>query len=161
MDKHVVTLCIKDEDALYLPFSPEKEFSSDVTDYLTSMLGDRSRGQKVALRVVSPSPIDEDAFRAALNRWAMADTDRLKREQKANFVKQIWMFGVGVAFIAASLVLESVIPVLPYMILSTIGAFAMWEAASIWIIQGPQLRLRRRVIERVTSDMELEFHTEA
>ena len=161
MDKHVVTLCVKDEDALYLPFSPAKEFNSDVTDYLISRLGERNRGQKVVLRIISSRMIDEDTFRAALKRWASADTDRLKREQKANFMKQIWMFGMGVAFIAASLVLESVIPVLPYTILSTIGAFAMWEAASIWIIQGPKLRIRRLLNVRLKNDVELEFCIEA
>lgn len=38
-----------------------------------------------------------------------------------------------------------------------IGAFSMWEAASIWILQNPMLRLRRRVNRKIKNNGEIKF----
>ena len=65
------------------------------------------------------------------------------------------MFAVGVCFIAVSLALESKVGVVWFTVLSTIGAFSMWEAASIWIIQNPRLRLRKRIVGKLKDNISI------
>ena len=67
-------------------------------------------------------------------------------------VEQLWMFAIGVLFIAVSLILEKRIPVVWFTVLSTIGAFSIWEAASIWIVRNPALRLNRKMVSKIRDD---------
>jgi hypothetical protein len=53
--------------------------------------------------------------------------------------------------------LQPTVGVVWFTVLSTIGAFSMWEAASIWIIQNPKLRMRKRAISRLKERFTLSF----
>ena len=57
------------------------------------------------------------------------------------------MFGIGVLFIGVGLLLADRLPALTGEIISTIGAFSMWEAAGIWIVENPGNRIKQRWIE--------------
>lgn len=65
-------------------------------------------------------------------------------------LKQFWMFGIGVLFIAFGLYTSDKLPALIGEIISTIGAFAMWETASIWIVENPENRIKQRWIKLIT-----------
>ena len=41
-----------------------------------------------------------------------------------------------------------------------IGAFSLWEAASIWILQNPMLRMRRGVSKMIRKYTEIKFRYE-
>ena len=151
-----IILLVDNEKDLYTPFSPEYEFSDQVIAYITSKM-EGMHSQNLVLKVVSEVPVNEEHFRAAVRSWIEAGEAQLERERKRNIIKQAWMFGAGAAFIAISLLLEKSIPVLPYTILSTIGAFSIWEASSVWIIQRPKNRLKKRMISRLKRDGSVEF----
>ena len=67
------------------------------------------------------------------------------------------MFFVGFAFVMLSTILESRIPTVLFTVTSTIGAFAIWEASAIWIIENPRIQLSRQVKRKLFKDMKLEF----
>jgi len=69
------------------------------------------------------------------------------------------MFGLGVLFITISLALQPVVNVVWFTVLSTIGAFSMWEAASIWIVQNPKLSMRKRIVARLSKQLTYRFST--
>ena len=59
------------------------------------------------------------------------------------------MFGIGVLFIAFGLYASDMLPALTGEIISMIGAFSMWEAASIWIVENPENRIKQRWIKLI------------
>lgn len=40
--------------------------------------------------------------------------------------------------------------------LTRIGSFAVWEAANIWIVENPQMRMQRRKLTKLT-ETEVQF----
>lgn len=82
----------------------------------------------------------------------------LKREARINITRQLWMFILGALFITVSVSIEKFVDKVAFTILSTIGAFAMWEMAGVWIIQNPRLRQRRRMLRQLRDRCTIEFH---
>ena len=58
---------------------------------------------------------------------------------------------------ALSLLVQSQVNTLTYTILSTIGAFAMWVAAAIWIVENPKRRVRRHIFDKLKQDVDVEI----
>lgn len=111
------------------------------------------------IRIISDEDIDMDNLKNAFEKYLSVERLQLKKEKKANTVKQLWMFGVGVLFIAVGLYAASVLPALLGEIISTIGAFAMWEAASIWIVENPRNRLKRKWVDSLMqTELTVEKH---
>ncbi len=157
---HTINLNIENEKELYNPFDTEADFlSEDIKSYITNRMGDKSIGEEVKIRIISPCSVNQERIKKAFHKWVDEEENAIKKEFRRNFVQQIWMFAIGVVFIALSLFLENKIGVVWYTVLSTIGAFSMWEAASIWIIQNPKLRLRRRTVKKIRSDTVIEIET--
>mgnify|MGYP007101928288 CR=1 FL=1 len=155
-----INLTINDETELYNRFDAQSDYlSEDVKTYITNRLADRNFGEKVEINVISSKQVDEDRITRAFNKWVDDEDMAVKKEFRKNFIQQIWMFAIGVTFIALSLFLENKIGVVWFTVLSTIGAFSMWEAASIWIIQNPKLRLRKRIIKKIRSDTVIKIKT--
>ena len=161
MTPHTIRIYIEKEDGLYNHFSPEKELSEDVIAYIQKKAYTKNALQPLLIQVISAEKIDEAAFYAAIGRWLAEEDAVIEKERRSSKVKQAWMFSAGTFFIALSLLLEAIIPALPFTILSTIGAFAMWEAAAVWIIKYPQLRMRKRMIKKLSSELSFEFQTAA
>lgn len=152
-----VVIKITDEKDLYNSFSPEKEFSEDVVSYIGKRIDRQRNNRGLLVKVLSEKPINEKDFETALQNLIINEKERVARLKQIMFYKQLWMFSVGTFFIAISLFLQSHISVLPYTILSTIGAFAMWEAAAIWIIEKPKLKIRKKLIDKYTLGYKIEF----
>lgn len=121
--------------------------SADVTDYLFNRYQEKGVRYKLRVRVTSDEQIDTERLRSAFRRYFDSEQVKLKNEKRRNTLKQIWMFALGVLFIGLGLYAADKLPALPGEIISTIGAFSMWEAASIWIVENPGNRLRRRWID--------------
>ena len=88
--------------------------------------------------------IDADKLRTAFRCCLDSQQKALTKERRKNAIKQMWMFGIGVLLIGIGLIASDRFPELPGEIISTIGAFSMWEAASIRIIENPKNRISRR-----------------
>lgn len=155
---YVIKLKIKDEEDLYDPFAYEEELlSDDVKSYVIERLAKRDLGERAEIHIISPAPLNQGRIKRAFYTWIDEEEEAIKREFRRNMVQQLWLFAIGVAFIALSLLVESKVSVVWFTVLSTIGAFSMWEAASIWILQNPMLRLRRRVNRKIKNNGEIKF----
>ena len=49
------------------------------------------------------------------------------------------------------LMLSGRVPELLSEIVSTVGAFSLWEAASIWIVENPSIRLRKARLQMLSN----------
>ena len=108
--------------------------------------------------IVTKQPVDEERMKQAFNDWYDEEFLLLKREARINIMRQLWMFIIGAMFIAVSITIEKFVDKVAFTILSTIGAFAMWEMAGVWIIQNPRLRQRRRMLRQLRDRCTIEFH---
>ena len=147
------------ESDLYEPLNPEKELNQDITAYMERQIADRNIGEKVLIHIISQESVNEQDVSKAFWDWIHGIEDSFQKQRKTNWVKQAWMFIVGVAFIAAGLFLQSHVNIVVYTVVSTIGAFAMWEAAAIWIVEGPSNKIRKRVLKNITKGVEFQFET--
>ena len=148
------------ESDLYEPLNPEIELNQDITAYMERQITDRNIGEKVLIHIISKEPVNEQDVSKAFWDWIHGIEDSFQKTRKTNWIKQAWMFVVGVAFIAAGLFLQSHVNIVVYTVLSTIGAFAMWEAAAIWIVEGPSNKIRKQILKNITKGAEFQFETE-
>ena len=154
-----ITLNVMDEEQLYNSFDPRRKLLKDeVKTYLLGEVQIEGRRDGVNLVICSPTAIDEERFSAGIRRWVEDEEQSIRETSRRNMVQQVWMFGLGVLFIALSLLLQPMVSVVWFTVLSTIGAFSMWEAASIWIIQNPKLRLRKHAVKRLKEQLTLHFN---
>lgn len=155
-----IRMKIDEERDLYNPLDPDGlMLSDDVKAYILEHLEERKLGQDVELIVSSEEALDEEKLRTALNEWVDDEYEDCRREVRRNHLQQYWMLGIGVVFIALSVAIEAAVGAVWYNIVSTIGAFSMWEAAGIWIIQNPGLRLRQRKILSLKEKLSLRLQT--
>ena len=146
-----IKLRIQNESELYNPLDEERQtISSDVIDYLYSRYPEKDLFDKLTIHIVSDDPIDIDNFHSAFLRYLESLRKTLANERRKNAVKQLWMFGIGIVFVGFSLIMADRLPALYGEIISTIGAFAMWEAASIWIVENPKNRLSRKWLDIIS-----------
>ena len=144
MDSYVIKLHIRNETELYHPFDPERLLLSNETlGYLRAKYQERKMLEKLTVEIDSDGPVDRGRVEAAFGALVASEEAILQKKRRTDGVKQLWMFLIGAAFLAAGLVLPSAVPPLVSTIISTIGAFSMWEAARIWIVEIPANRRRK------------------
>lgn len=147
-----INIRIKDEQELYNPFDKTNEtLSQDIVDYVSERRKDKKFGEALVICIESELDIDTEQLKKAFEKYIDSLKAQLVREKKANTIKQLWMFSIGVVFIAGGLFFADRLPALTGEIISTIGAFSMWEAAGIWIVENPKIRLRKRYIEQLSA----------
>ena len=151
---------IKTEQDLYESFNQKKELNDAVTGYIKGQFEDAIFSEPICFHIISEEPVDEETVKQAFLRWNDSLQNSLNRQKQINLTKQLWMFGVGVCFIVMSLILEATVNLVIYTILSTIGAFAMWEAAAIWIVENPKNRLHQRMIRKIAQESTFQFTVE-
>lgn len=145
-----IKLRIHSEDELYNSFDEDNQtLSSDVTDYLYERYKEKGLRDKLEIHITSDENIDIEKLRSAFLGYCDSQRNQLLKEKKGNMIKQLWMFGIGVLFIAFGLYASDKLPALTGEIISTIGAFSMWEAASIWIVENPENRIKQRWIKLI------------
>ena len=160
MDTRDIFLRIEDEQNLYDPYDPfGSTINSSVSKYLMEKVLEKKSKDPVMLHIISNQPVDEDRVRDRIEQWFESEREAQKKQRRINGTKQLWFFLIGTLFIALSIILEMKIGVLWYTVLSTIGAFSMWEAASIWIIDNPVLLARKKIFKNLSNTMEVVFET--
>ena len=153
-----IRLKVENEDELYNSFDPlEDRISEDVKLYIADRISRKSIGQDIELHIISEEPIDEDRFHNALQGWISEEKAGIIADRRKNTIQQLWLLSIGVVFIAISAMLESQVSVIWFTVLSTIGAFSVWEAANIWIVENPKLRLRKRMIRRIGNQVQIKI----
>ncbi len=150
---NTIKLRIEEEKELYNHFDPDGTLlSEDVKTYVLSQVTEKPLPDPYTISIISPAAVDEDRVLLSFKRWIADEEKTIKEEYKRNLFQQLWMFTVGVVFITLSLFLKEKVSVVWFTVLSTIGAYSMWEAASIWIIHNPRLRRRLIMVKKLKND---------
>lgn len=158
MGEYKINIVIREEENAYNPFDPSGEtISDDVKSYLQEKFRDRSIGDKIKLHIISEEQIDEEKFKKALHLWIEKEAQRNRKERQLNNIQMLRMLIIGAVFIAVSIALEIKVGVIWYTILSTIGAFSMWEAASYWLVKNPKLKHDKLVIRKLSDEVDIYF----
>ena len=152
-----IKLKIHEENDLYNPLDPDRELLSDeVVSYIVRKYSEKNvRGSHV-IRIISDTPLDEERVRKNIRRYTEQEDGIVSRKQKSSSLKQLWLALIGVAFIAVWLILAANTENVIVEVLSIIGSFAIWEAANIWIVERPSMRLERLRLKRLM-DTEIIF----
>ena len=144
-----IRIKIHDEADLYEPFDPDGSLlSEDVVSYFSRRFQERAVGEAASLRIISDVPVNEERL------------EQNAREQRKYSLKQLYLVLIGLAFIALWLVLARTTEGIGSEVLSIIGSFAVWEAANIWIVEKPALRLSKHRLKGL-ADMEVLFSIDA
>ena len=143
--KHVL-LTIHEESELYNSFD-ESLLSGDVIEYL----GERIKGTQgdVVLNIRSGCTLDEERVRKTFLNQCTDYLTMLEGDKKRNTIRQTIMFIIGIVFIFLWLLVSAVSEGVGAEVLSIIGSFAVWEAANIWIVDNPEIRLEELFLMRL------------
>ena len=157
MSNYTVNLVIGSESDLYCPYNNDCELDEGVTEYIIRKAKGKKSGENIVIKIISGEPVDEERVRSAFNKFYEETALQNKRMARKNGLKQLWMFIIGIVFIGLSIILDSKIDMLVFQIISTIGAFAIWEASSIWIVDNPALTITKIVNKKLLKDLTIEF----
>lgn len=147
-----IRIKVENEEELFDSMDPDgNTLSRDVKDYLFDKLQIGPRNDEVEICVISEGTIDKERFETGINNWVDDETRKIKSERHMNGFRQLRLFLVGIAFIALSIAVEIKVGAIWYTILSTIGAFSIWEATSYWLVHNPKLMARKHYINRLKS----------
>ena len=130
----MIQLRINGESDLYNPYDPScSTIHEGVYRYLKSFCSELEYQKHMhdTLQIVTDSPIDEDRFRAALQKAVKADLDEFDRQFNRNRRRMIWEyivgFGLSILGIALSIFLDQVL----MAIISFLGSSAISNAVTI------------------------------
>lgn len=148
---------VESESDIYSTFGGPGDLNGEFVDYVIGKLKDSEKLEPVQLIFQSREPMDEQRVRDSISMWIKNEKHELKREEHASKLRQIWMLVIGVVFVAISIAVELLVSEFSFTILSTIGAFALWEAANLWIVETPQLRIRRLLVKHMNENYTIIF----
>ncbi len=147
-----INLTIRNEKELYSPFDDTcRTLSQDVSDYLVEQYGRKEVGDEIVLKIKCGEPVDFDRARGAFQELIREQELHNANQKKINLIKQLWLFCVGVVFVAAGIMLDGVLDSVPVELISIVGSFAVWEAANIWIVENPRTHIARMMLKRLNA----------
>ena len=152
-----INLKINTENDLYHPFDTEKCLNDDVKNYIINKASEKMPFKELRLRIICPKPVSEEDVKAAFHRWFEATGRESKLVWRKNMIKMLLLFAFGIGVIALSVILQPKISTVLFTIITTVGTFSIWEGASIWIIQNPDLRIRKKSSEQIIRSSKIEF----
>ena len=145
----IINVAISDEHELYNPFDPDgMVLNDDFLAYVLGRYGEKHIKERPVLRIISQTPIDEQKLRQALDRHLASEIQLNRKERCRDYLQQLRLLGIGLAFVAWGIYLMSRFNSVVHEVISIVGSFAVWEAASIWIVQNPRRKIRHRLLER-------------
>ena len=150
---------VDSESDIYSTFGDPEELNGEYVDYVIGKLKDSELLEPVQLIFQSREAMDEQRVRDSISMWIKNEKHELQREEHANKLRQFWLLIIGVAFVAGSIAVELLVSEFSVTVLSTIGAFALWEVANGWILENPQLRLRRLLVKHMNENYTVIFKT--
>ncbi len=157
METLEIKLRIHDENELYSRFDEDRQvLSDDVISYISDRFDERKLGSRIRVKIISDEPLDEENVKSAFMRSADALKSLNKKQRLLNNGKMIRLLIIGVALLAIGIVLTISLDQLPLALISAVGTFAVWEAASICLVKNPENTAARQRIEKLR-DSEIEF----
>jgi hypothetical protein len=150
---------VDSENDIYSTFGGPGELNGEFVDYVIGKLKDSELLEPVQLIFQSREAMDEQRVRDSISMWIKNEKHELQREEHTNKLRQFWLLIIGVAFVAGSIAVELLVSEFSFTVLSTIGAFALWEVANGWILENPQLRLRRLLVKHMNENYSVIFKT--
>ncbi len=103
----------------------------------------------LSLSIISEKPIDKNKVKAAFRSYTEEQLDVLKTTRHRNMIRQLRLFLIGVVFILLWLFVSSKTEGVGPEVLSIIGSFAVWEATNIWLVDNPEIRVRRAFLGKL------------
>lgn len=146
-----IKLKIHDESDLYNPLDPDAELlSEDVTSYFNRKYREKTDPiEKTVIHIFSDVPLDEERVRKNIASYTENELSILSKRKKRSLFKEIWLSILGVIFIALWLLLESVTESVVATVVCIVGWFAVWEAANIWLVESPEMRVEKLRLKKM------------
>ena len=138
-----ITLIVDDEESLYVPFSPEDEFSESVKSYIRSKLSDGRYREGIGMTVVSRESVNEERFRSAVSNWIRDEKASFRRKERETRIALIGGLIFGSLLLILSIAIEKQVDVLKYSLMPIMGSLALGKAASILAVDVPTIRVQR------------------
>lgn len=152
-----IKLVVKDEQALYTPFSPEDEFSESVKSHIRSSLSTADRYRSFQLTVISPEPIDEVRFRSAMENWTRNENILFRKTERNTILMLIAMLIFGSIMLVLTMSLEKKIVELKYSLMPIMGTIALNNAVTILIKDMPIISAKRWIIKEMGKNNVIRF----
>lgn len=147
---HTIELYIRSEEELFNRFDrTHSTLSGDVLSYIKSGYSRKNLGDEAVICICSDTPVDEAKVIAAFRRQLQAERDGNLRQQRINRLQMLRLFVIGLAFVAAGILLSLKINSIADEVISIIGSMAIKDAATIWIEHNPELRRKGRMLDRM------------
>ena len=144
-----IPIKVEDEQDLYDRFLPSGlAFSSELLSYLEDQVVDRKVKEKIRLELFAPQSPDMDHFRNTYQTFIEKLIRRNKREIRLSDLKTILFLVLGLIFVSIGLLLSGKVGPLLAEIISAVGSFAMWSAASVFIETLPTLRHKDKLLKQ-------------
>lgn len=121
--------------------------SNDVISYIEDNLEKKKIIEDLVIKIKTNDDVDEDHIKKVLNNYIEDKIELNERHRKNNKLKQIRLFIIGLIFIILSIIVGKTLDTILYTIISTIGSFAIWEAADIWIVENMDSKIRDRKLK--------------
>ena len=157
MKTQEIKLKIHEEADLFSPMDPEQKLlSEEVVSHLDRNYLNKHRSFKedYTLHIYSDSPVDEESVKKRIRDYYSQEKDNISFQIRKLTLKQIYLvaFGVIVLIIWYLLSIKTdSIDVVKAEIISITGWVAIWEAASIFIMQRPELVFTKKAYERLVN----------
>ncbi len=147
-----INLKIRDEEELYSPYDESRRtLSSDVSDYLAGQYGKKDTDDEIILKIKCDGAVDRERVCGAFQELIREQKVHNANQKRINRIKQLWLFCIGVVFVAAAILLDGVIGSVFVELISIVGSFAVWEAANIWIVENPRTRFAKRTLRKLNA----------
>ncbi len=148
-----INLRIHEESELYSSFDEScRTLNEDVTDYITKQYGKKGiDNEEIILKIKCDGKVDYERVRGAFQELIKEQETHNENQKRMYRIKQLWLFLVGIVFIAAAIFLDGRLGSVFMELISIIGSFAIWEAANIWIVENPKTRVQKKMLKKLNS----------
>ena len=158
MGRHCINVRIHQEADLFNPLDPDGMLLADnIKNYIYEGILEKNLGEDLEIHIISDEAVNAGRVKEAVHCWGEKELESLKKDSRRNHMQELLMFSMGLAFITVSLSLQKRIPIVWYTVLSTMGAFSIWEASGIWIVKNPKVGIRKKILEKLRSHTAITF----
>ena len=147
----VIPIDVTDEQDLYEGFDAAGlTLSESLKGYLSDFMEDRKLGDNVRLELTSEHALDIDRFRQAYGEHIKKLRQRSQRDIKRQLFNALRLLGIGIVFVLIGIIFAGGMGEVTAAIVSTIGSFAIWEAAAVWLEEMPIIKAKDRILLRLS-----------
>lgn len=145
-----IKIKVHEEADLYNGFDPDQiQLKDEVVSYITRKYQEKERNDRYCMHIISDVPVDEERVRRNFRKYVKEEVGIINRDHKRSSMKQVLLFVIGITFIAIWAAMSSKTGVIVLEVLSIIGSFAVWEAANVWIVDKPAMRIQQLRLKKM------------